>query len=874
MNHQENNECIPCSSTPCPDKICADKNYNDVNCITTYPFRCSIWTGEPIECLGIQNGDNGSLVISKIMSAVCNSIINSPDNLFRISVTDTTSGYFQSKILAGTGIILTKNNASENETITISVDDALNVPLVVNSNDFSITYSQSGTLNHTLDLGVHISTDADNMLSKRSSGLFSADTYTSKISSLDTTADFLNNKIVAGNNISITKLNAGSNELLQISCNSVGLVNVSTISTNSVAVFGIGTPSNPLSFHVKLSTNSLNLITKDSTGLLVLNSDSYSIKTNNIDASSGFLEDKLLAGTLITFEEVNLGEDILALRINNTETPIIVTDSSTINFTPSGSYNHSITAAVKISASSYNLISAQLDGIYVGLLGNGLVNSTSGVITYVTDNSTNWNTTYSQRISSLTTIGSSGSSTLISNVLNVPTYTLSGLGGLSSTRSLTINGITYDLSADRTWTLTTSIINEGSNLYYTQTRFNNAFALKSTSDLVEGTNLYYTDARTRAALSAGTAISYNSTSGAITNTAPDQTVVLTSGTGINVTGTYPNFTITNSGISGISGTTNYHAKFTSSSAIGNSLIYDTGSAISINSISSVGLFNVYGTTYISNTHTYVSGTEYALGVSNTATFTGTLTASNASMSTIPLEFTPTFNGNTSVSGDTPFGAILANVRTVFISTGTVTMNNGTGGGTKSVSSIIGGTYDNSTINGTISKSSVIQINGIYNVPGSVGIVTRTDHYMLLINSSNEFSGGSNITNKWGIYQLGTTDTNRFFGVVQNAGGTTQFTSDKRIKENIVDFTRGLTEIEQISTHKFNYIYNKGVQVTGIIAQELEQIIPEAISQGKFELPDGSVSYSDFRMVDQNVLFYAMLNAIKELSAKVKTLEGK
>lgn len=34
----------------------------------------------------------------------------------------------------------------------------------------------------------------------------------------------------------------------------------------------------------------------------------------------------------------------------------------------------------------------------------------------------------------------------------------------------------------------------------------------------------------------------------ITNTAPDQTVVLNSGTGINVTGTYPNFTITNTGI--------------------------------------------------------------------------------------------------------------------------------------------------------------------------------------------------------------------------------------------------------------------------------------------------------------------------------------
>jgi hypothetical protein len=36
---------------------------------------------------------------------------------------------------------------------------------------------------------------------------------------------------------------------------------------------------------------------------------------------------------------------------------------------------------------------------------------------------------------------------------------------------------------------------EGSNLYYTQARFDSAFTAKSTSDLSEGTNLYYTDAR-------------------------------------------------------------------------------------------------------------------------------------------------------------------------------------------------------------------------------------------------------------------------------------------------------------------------------------------------------------------------------------------
>jgi hypothetical protein len=55
----------------------------------------------------------------------------------------------------------------------------------------------------------------------------------------------------------------------------------------------------------------------------------------------------------------------------------------------------------------------------------------------------------------LTTTGSSGSSTLISGVLNVPTYTLAGLGGVPTSRTLTINGTAYDLTADRSWSVGT-----------------------------------------------------------------------------------------------------------------------------------------------------------------------------------------------------------------------------------------------------------------------------------------------------------------------------------------------------------------------------------------------------------------------------------
>jgi hypothetical protein len=46
----------------------------------------------------------------------------------------------------------------------------------------------------------------------------------------------------------------------------------------------------------------------------------------------------------------------------------------------------------------------------------------------------------------------------------------------------------------------TSNLSEGSNLYYTQARFDSAFGAKSSSDLAEGTKLFFTDARAKSAV--------------------------------------------------------------------------------------------------------------------------------------------------------------------------------------------------------------------------------------------------------------------------------------------------------------------------------------------------------------------------------------
>lgn len=74
--------------------------------------------------------------------------------------------------------------------------------------------------------------------------------------------------------------------------------------------------------------------------------------------------------------------------------------------------------------------------------------------------------------------------------------------GINSTMILTALGFTpYNGTANPNGyianlsTFTTSNLGEGSNLYYTTTRFNSAFSGKTTTDLSEGINFYYTSSR-------------------------------------------------------------------------------------------------------------------------------------------------------------------------------------------------------------------------------------------------------------------------------------------------------------------------------------------------------------------------------------------
>jgi hypothetical protein len=98
-----------------------------------------------------------------------------------------------------------------------------------------------------------------------------------------------------------------------------------------------------------------------------------------------------------------------------------------------------------LSSSNWSVFDAK----QAALLGTGIVKSTAGTISYLTDNSTNWDTAYTNIITSLTTTGS-GAATLISNILNIPTpssvniYNANGILTASRTVDLNGNNLTFN----------------------------------------------------------------------------------------------------------------------------------------------------------------------------------------------------------------------------------------------------------------------------------------------------------------------------------------------------------------------------------------------------------------------------------------------
>jgi len=474
-----------------------------------------------------------------------------------------------------------------------------------------------------------------------------------------------------------------------------------------------------------------------------------------------------------------------------------------------------------------------------------------------------------------------------SNVLNTSPTLVTPVLGTPTSVTLT-NATGLPLTTGVTGTL--PIANGGTNSSSASGGFNNLSPITTTGDLIIGNG---TNSATRLGIgtngyvltSNGTTATWASSTGGVTSFSAGTTgfTPSTATTGaVTLAGT---LATTNGGTNLTSFTANGVVYASSTSALA------TGSALTWNG----SVFDVRGSTYIGN-----GSSSYYLDIGSDAN-NSYVRSSNQSTSffvgtrtSIPLRFlindseVARFNtsGALGIGTTSPSGQFQVNssgyTNGTFSSTGAgyysqFTMSAYTGGGTLITSSFI---TDGGSGFGKIGTGTVHPL--VFQTVATEAMRIDTSQNLLVGTTSAYHYGKLSVACNSGTYSDGlttqpVTNANYFAAVFCNNGGTvigtiscttssTAFntSSDQRLKTNIVDAPQG--NIDAIKVRSFDWISDGSHQEYGMIAQELLEVAPYAVSLPK--------NPEDMMGVDYSKLVPMMIKEIQSLKQRIATLESK
>ena len=119
------------------------------------------------------------------------------------------------------------------------------------------------------------------------------------------------------------------------------------------------------------------------------------------------------------------------------------------------------------------------------------------------------------------------------------------------------------------------------------------------------------------------------------------------------------------------------------------------------------------------------------------------------------------------------------------------------------------------------------------------------------------------------------------GAITATDNITAYASDRRLKENIVPIDNALERVEQLNGVHYSWKDNvkqlgfqpSNLNDTGLFAQEVQAVLPNAVKLAPFDNNDGvSISGENYLTVQYEKLVPLLVEAIKELSAEIKELK--
>ena len=111
------------------------------------------------------------------------------------------------------------------------------------------------------------------------------------------------------------------------------------------------------------------------------------------------------------------------------------------------------------------------------------------------------------------------------------------------------------------------------------------------------------------------------------------------------------------------------------------------------------------------------------------------------------------------------------------------------------------------------------------------------------------------------------------GVIYAQNTTVQSISDIRLKENITDSTDGLSVITELRPVRYDWKQGYGNDrkyQLGFIAQEVETVFPEAVSEWQVNKEDETI----YKTVGPGALIPVLVKAIQELKSELDELKAK
>jgi len=234
-----------------------------------------------------------------------------------------------------------------------------------------------------------------------------------------------------------------------------------------------------------------------------------------------------------------------------------------------------------------------------------------------------------------------------------------------------------------------------------------------------------------------------------------------------------------------------------------------------------------------------------------------------------------FAGNLEVTGSTTLGTV--NITTLNASNGVVS-------GSSQVLDILSSLNTYTGSNDTLNSLQTARIDQLAASTASVNSFTSSIDTTIktklnvegVVSGSSQITlssttgGGTTANVQFGSLGIGTTASG-VSGEIRATGDIVAFySSDERLKENIQPIQNALSKVESISGNTYDWkegfetIHSHTGHDLGVIAQEVQSVLPEVVTERE----------TGYLAVDYVKLVPVLIEAIKELSAKVKELENK